>query len=124
MTSPLSRTVTAANVLLSPDLIKCELLHWRKFGFHRVLRKRPFKEGRKQCFTKDEGRPLGVGLQEQAPNRHKLRSLRVSVVSVVGKGRARSCQVRVKETNASEPLMTCRKEFKATSKPERVIAPG
>jgi hypothetical protein len=26
-----------------------------------------------RCFTKDEGRPFGVGLQEQAPNRHKLR---------------------------------------------------
>jgi len=30
------------------------------------------------------------------------------VVSVDGKGRARLCQVRFKETNASEPLMTCR----------------
>ena len=46
------------------------------------------------------------------------------MVSVVGKGRARPCQVRVKETNASEPQMTCRKEYKLTSKPERVIAPG
>jgi hypothetical protein len=25
-----------------------------------------------RCFTKDEGRPLGVGLQERASNHHKL----------------------------------------------------
>ena len=65
--------------------------------------------GWKRCFTKDEGRPLGVGLQEQASNRHKLRQLRVAVVSVAGKGGARLRQVRIKETNASELLMTCRK---------------
>ncbi len=32
--------------------------------------------------TKDEGRPLGVGLQEQAPNHLKLHLLRAGVVSV------------------------------------------
>ncbi len=32
--------------------------------------------------AKDEGCPLGVGLQEQAPNHLKLRWLRASVVSV------------------------------------------
>lgn len=31
------------------------------------------------------------------------------MVSVKGKGRARPCQVRIKETNTSEPLITCRK---------------
>jgi hypothetical protein len=31
------------------------------------------------------------------------------VVSVSVKGRTRSCQVRVEETSASEPLMTCGK---------------
>jgi hypothetical protein len=31
------------------------------------------------------------------------------VVSVKEKGKARLCQVSVRETNASEPLMTCRK---------------
>ena len=30
------------------------------------------------------------------------------VVSVDGKGMARPCQVRVVESNESEPLMTCR----------------
>ncbi len=61
-----------------------------------------------RCFIKDEGGPLGVGLQEQASNHHKLRELRARVVSVDGKGGARLRQVRVKKTNASEPLMTCR----------------
>ncbi len=30
----------------------------------------------------------------------------------------------IKETNASEPLMTCRKKFKSMSKPEGLHAPG
>jgi len=51
-------------------------------------------------------------LQEQAPNHLKLRGLRGLVVSVEAKGGARLCQVRVKETNASEPLMTCRNPIK------------
>jgi len=63
---------------------------------------------RKRCFIKDEGRSLGVGLREQASNRHKLRGSRAFVVSVAGKGGARLCQVGIEETNVSEPLMTCR----------------
>ena len=82
-----------------------------KFCYHCVLRMRPSREWRKQCFTEDEGRPLGVGLQERASNHHKLRASRALVVSVVGNGGTRFRQVRFKETNASEPLMTCRKEF-------------
>jgi hypothetical protein len=38
--------------------------------------------------TRDEGRPLGVGLQEQAPNRLKLHGSRALVVSVEGKDMA------------------------------------
>jgi len=38
--------------------------------------------------TRDEGRPLGTGLQEQVPNRLKLHGLRALVVSVDGKGTA------------------------------------
>jgi len=33
----------------------------------------------------------------------------IEVVSEIGKGRARPCQVRVEETSASDPLMNCRK---------------
>jgi putative transposase len=61
-----------------------------------------------RCFIKDEGRPLGVGLQEQASNRHELHWSRAIVVNVDGKGGARLRQVRFKETNESKPLMTCR----------------
>ena len=48
---------------------------------------------RKRCFTKDEGRPLGVGLQEQASNHLKLLRSRAVVVSVEGKGGAGPRQV-------------------------------
>ena len=40
-----------------------------------------FLDGVRNC-ARDEGRPLGAGLQEQAPNPLKLRRLRASVVSV------------------------------------------
>ena len=64
--------------------------------------------GRVRCFAEDGGRPLEVGLQEQASNRHELHWLRAIVVNVDGKGGARLRQVRFKETNGSKPLMTCR----------------
>jgi putative transposase len=83
---------------------------WRSIKYEEVVcyeRDRSQVE-RKRCFTKDEGRPLEVGLQEQASNRLKLRRSRAVVVSVDGKGGAGLRQVRIKKTNASEPLMTCR----------------
>jgi hypothetical protein len=40
--------------------------------------------------TGDEGRPLGPGLQERASNRLKLHGLRALVVSVEGKGTAKT----------------------------------
>jgi len=61
-----------------------------------------------RSFTEDEGRSLEVGLQEQASNRHELHWSRAIVVNVDGKGGAGLRQVRFKETNGSEPLMTCR----------------
>ena len=61
------------------------------------------------CCTRDEGRPLAAAVQAEAANRPlRLRSRGV-VVSELGKGRARPGQVRTVESNASEPLMTCRK---------------
>lgn len=59
--------------------------------------------------TKDEGRPLGVALQEETSNRLKLHWSRANVVSVEGKGSARLSQVRDLETNENEPPMKCRK---------------
>ncbi len=38
------------------------------------------------CCIGDEGRPLGIGLQGQVPNRPELRGSRAQVVSVRGKG--------------------------------------
>jgi hypothetical protein len=46
------------------------------------------------------------------------------VVSVVGNGGARLRQVRFKETNASEPLMTCRKVLNRRRNREGVVGPG
>ena len=79
---------------------------------------------RERCFTKDEGRPLEVGLQEQASNRPKLQRLRVFVVSVEGKGGGILRQVRFKETNESEPLMTCRNVFKRRRNRDLDVCPA
>jgi hypothetical protein len=60
------------------------------------------RRSRKQCFIEDEGRPLGVGLQELASNHLKLRGLRVRVVSVEEKAKAnfvRYVQLRRTQVN-------------------------
>ena len=62
-----------------------------------------------QCCGRDEGRPLGVGVQDQAPNHLTLRWSRAGVVNGEGNGAPQVRQVRVRKTNASEPPMTCRK---------------
>jgi transposase InsO family protein len=46
----------------------------------------PNREGR-QCCGRDEGRPLGVGVQDQAPNPLTLRWSRASVVNGEDKAR-------------------------------------
>jgi hypothetical protein len=83
---------------------------WRSVKYEEVVccerNRSGFERGR--CFTEDEGRSLEVGLQEQASNRHELHWSRAIVVNVDGKGGAGLRQVRFKETNGSEPLMTCR----------------
>ena len=48
---------------------------------YRVRQEHLFDKEAINC-VRDEGRPLGAGLQEQAPNHLKLRWLRTSVVSV------------------------------------------
>jgi hypothetical protein len=58
---------------------------------------------------RDEGRPLEAGLQGQASNHLKLLWPKVMVVSVKEKAWQEPRQVRTTKTNASEPLMTCRK---------------
>jgi hypothetical protein len=52
--------------------------------------------------------PPAIGLQEQVANHHRRLRLRAVVVSVMEKAPTR-CQVWIKKTNASEPLLNCRK---------------
>jgi hypothetical protein len=58
-------------------------------GVHSALRMWPQRLW-SQCFIEDEGRRLGVGLQEPASNHLKLRGSRVHVVSVEEKAEANS----------------------------------
>ena len=48
-------------------------------------------------------------MQAEASNHPLLLCSRDMVVSELGKGGARPCQVGITELNASEPLMKCRK---------------
>src|SRR3954468_1642680 len=61
------------------------------------------------CCTRDEGRPLGLGLQDQGPNHRKLRRFNGRGGERCGKRRDQSRQVCAGQTNVSEPLLTCRK---------------
>jgi len=85
-----------------------------KYRDHRVPRRYaqpPQGRRSKSCCMKDEGRPLGIGVQAQVSNHPELLGSRARVVSVGGKGAARPRQVRSKKTSESEPLMTCREVF-------------
>ena len=59
---------------------------WKSVKYEEVVcyERNRRKFGRKQCFAKDEGRPLEVGLREQASNRHKLHGSRVRVRTALG----------------------------------------
>ena len=61
------------------------------------------------CCTRDEGRPLGLGLQDQGPNHRKPRRSNGRGGERCGKRRDQSRQVCAGQTNASEPLLMCRK---------------
>jgi hypothetical protein len=63
------------------------------------------------CYTRDEGRSLGLGLQDQGPNYRKLRWHNGRGGERCGKRRERTRQVSLGKANASEPLMTYRKGF-------------
>jgi hypothetical protein len=60
-------------------------------------------------------------MQVQASNRPELLWSRAMVVSVVGKGAARPRQVGIMKTNASEPLMTCRKRREGVETGEKSL---
>ena len=61
------------------------------------------------CCTRDGGWPPGAAVQVEASNRPPLLRLRGVVVSRWEKAGRRSGQVWIAESNASEPLMKCRK---------------
>jgi hypothetical protein len=61
------------------------------------------------CCTRDEGRPLGPGLQDLGSNHRMLLRSNDRGGERDGKGRARPCQVRVGKTSESKPPMNCRK---------------
>ena len=61
------------------------------------------------CCTRDEGRPLGLGLQDQGPNHRKLRRSNGRGGERCGKRREQSRQAPACQTNVSELSLTCRK---------------
>jgi retron-type reverse transcriptase len=61
------------------------------------------------CCTRDEGRPLGPGLQDLGSNHRMLLRSNGRGGERDGKGRARPCQVSVEKTSESKPPMNCRK---------------
>ncbi len=74
-----------------------------------MLRMHSRKDTRAQCFIKDEGRPLGIGLQEQVPNHLRRLWPKAMVVNAEGKGSDLPGQVTGKKRTAKEPLLKCRK---------------
>jgi len=95
-----------------PQAVKHRLkMHLVRYADDRAPRRRTGgRESSVQpCCTRDEGGPFGVAVQAETSNHLLLLYLRGVVVSESGKGRARPCQIRTVESNANEPLMTCRK---------------
>src|SRR5204862_5234841 len=70
--------------------------------------------------------PSGAALRGEAPNRPQLHWLKTVVVNVVGKGAARSRQVRVGEmSEGQEPsAVDVSKSVKTMSKPGLRLGPG
>ena len=60
------------------------------------------------CCVRDEGRPLAPGDQEPGANRCLLLPLRAVVENEAERTGQDPVWVRIGETSASEPLMTCR----------------
>ena len=67
-------------------------------------------DSKQPCCTRDEGWPLGLGLQDQGSNHRKLRRHNGRGGERCGKGGI-TRQVCAGKTNASEPLTTCRKRW-------------
>lgn len=65
----------------------------------------------RRCCTRDGGRPSGVALQGEAPNRRQLRRHNGRSGERDGKGGPPVRQVRVRKANVDKPLITCRKRI-------------
>ena len=72
----------------------------------------------------DEGRPLGVGLQEQTPNHLRRLWPKAKVVNAEGKGLVKLGQVTGKKRTAKEPLMKCRNVIEDVQNRGRVTTAG
>jgi len=73
--------------------------------------------------VRDEGRPLGAGLQGQAPNHLKLLWSNAGVVNVKGKGAENRVRYGLGRLTI-EPLMTCRNVDKRRRNRGRECVPG
>ncbi len=67
-------------------------------------RKERIKYATGSCCARDEGGPLGIGIQVQIPNRRWVLWPKARVLNAVGKGRTTG-QVSVMKLNESEELM-------------------
>jgi hypothetical protein len=74
----------------------------------KLHRKEMRKQATEACCVKDEGWPLGTGIQVQVPNRHWLLWPKATVLSADGKGRVIG-QVGVMKLNENEELIKRRK---------------
>jgi hypothetical protein len=96
-----------------------------RFKLDHYVRRAKHTDRKRRCEAVREMREaLGAGDQALAPNHCELLPSRAVVVSVAGKGRTRSCQVRSEETSASEPLMTCRNSLDDVETRGMVVASG
>ena len=88
---------------MSPQICRRPCATTARGGYHVTI------NSWQPCCTRDEGRPLGLGLQDQGPNHRKLPRSNGRGGERCGKRREQSRQVCAGQTNVSEPLLTCRK---------------
>lgn len=78
----------------------------------------------KLCLIEDEGGPLGAAIQVEASNHRKLLWSKAMVVGVTEKAKQDFVRYVPMETNASEPLMKCRKHGNAIKTGRSAFSPG
>ena len=108
--------------------MKAGILPWEVIivGLGKIVRHERawcYREGVRNC-ARDEGRPLGVGLQEQAPNHLKLRWLRARVVSVKEKSWLKTVAGEVQGDERKRTTDEVSKHYETTSKLGASLTPG